>query len=548
LERGNGQARTRLAAACLAAAALHLGVGVFDHEIWSPTEPAVAGVVWNMVDRGLVAAPHIGEHPYLEKPPGLYWLAWLGVEASGDLHPGWLRLPSALLLLGAGGVLAWVVRRRHGDDAAAVALLLFSTTVPVLELAHRASPDGPALAFATVAFALYLDSLGAGDEGDGSLARDAWLAGVLALSFYAKNLFVAFVVLPPVALDLLLRRRGRRAARLAVLGALLGVVLVGPWLLALERAGGWEFVRVVFVDNTFGRLVDVAPAARPAAGPLNDAWTAERDGPLWIYALHLPAVMAPWTLLWLAALPLLWRERDRVQAFLLRSLWVVPLVLTFSSSRNSAYLRPLAALGVLCAVEFLARGLPDRAARRLAAFNLALVAVVVVALPFAGVPLLDGGAALVGWGALGVGAAILAARRLRGAPLALRSLAVAGTAGVLSLTGTLGLAVPAIDARRSTAAFFGSVAPQLEGRSVVTTVLDDRRYPLLTWYLRSAVPVVESREAALARLASPEPTAVFVSAGGYARARARWERVPHRLIEPASGKRVFVLLLNEPPG
>ena len=34
-------------------------------------EPAVAGVVWNMADRGLIAAPHIGDYPYLEKPPGL---------------------------------------------------------------------------------------------------------------------------------------------------------------------------------------------------------------------------------------------------------------------------------------------------------------------------------------------------------------------------------------------------------------------------------------------------------------------------------------------
>ena len=91
------------------------------------------------------------------------------------------------------------------------------------------------------------------------------------------------------------------------------------------------------------------------------------------------------------------------------------------------------------------------------------------------------------------------------------------------------------DARRSTAAFFQAVAPELEERRIVTTVLDDRRYPLLTWYLRQPVPVVESREAALARLASGEPTAVFVSAGGYARAREKWERVPHRLLEPASG-------------
>jgi 4-amino-4-deoxy-L-arabinose transferase-like glycosyltransferase len=547
LEGAKGAARGRLVAACLAAAALHLAVGVFDHEIWSPTEPAVAGVVWNMVDRGLLAAPHIGDHPYLEKPPGLYWLAWLGVEASGALRPGWLRLPSALALLAAGGLLAWVVRRRHGDDAAAAALLLYSTSVPVLELAHRASPDGLALAFCTAAFALYADSLrGADGEGKGAgFARDVALAAVLGLSFYAKNLFVAFVVVPPIALDLLLRRRVRRAVRLAALGALFGVLLVVPWLVALERSGGWELVRVVLVDNTLGRLLDVAPEARPAAGPLNDAWTAERDGPVWIYALHLPAVMAPWTLLWLASLPLLWRQRDRWRAFLLRSLWVVPLVLTVSSSRNAAYLRPLAPLGVLCAVELLARGLPEAGwVRRLSLINLALVAAAVCALPFVAIGLLGGGVAFAAWGALVLAASYLGWRRwLRAQRPGLGALVAAGSGIVIALVVTLHLAVPRIDARRSTTAFFDAARPELTGRRVLTTVLDDRRYPLLTWYLRRAVPVVDD-EAARAQLAGAEPCAVFVPSGSYAGSPGRWDRVASRRLEAPSGKPVFVLLLN----
>ena len=77
-------------------------------------------------------------------------------------------------------------------------------------------------------FALYLDSLGREGEARAGLARDVVLALTLALSFYAKNFFVAFVVVPPIALDLMLRRRFARAARLAGLGLVFGLAVLAP--------------------------------------------------------------------------------------------------------------------------------------------------------------------------------------------------------------------------------------------------------------------------------------------------------------------------------
>ena len=49
--------------------ALYFGTGVFDHGIWSPSEPAFAGVVWNMFRGGSFAVPRIDYFYYLEKPP-----------------------------------------------------------------------------------------------------------------------------------------------------------------------------------------------------------------------------------------------------------------------------------------------------------------------------------------------------------------------------------------------------------------------------------------------------------------------------------------------
>jgi hypothetical protein len=46
--------------------ALYLGVGVFDHDLWPPTEHTVAGVTWQMARTGEIAVPRINELPYLE--------------------------------------------------------------------------------------------------------------------------------------------------------------------------------------------------------------------------------------------------------------------------------------------------------------------------------------------------------------------------------------------------------------------------------------------------------------------------------------------------
>src|SRR6516162_3035913 len=72
-------------------AAVYFGTGVFDHDVWSPREPTVSGVVWNMVRYGSFAVPRIDEFPYLEKPPLWYWLSSLACQANGKLTAACLR-------------------------------------------------------------------------------------------------------------------------------------------------------------------------------------------------------------------------------------------------------------------------------------------------------------------------------------------------------------------------------------------------------------------------------------------------------------------------
>ena len=80
-----------LLAALLIAA--YCAVGVFDHDIWAPTEPAVAGVTWEITPKRSGRPPH-QRPPYLEKPPLYYWAAWACCKIGGRISAGLLRLPA----------------------------------------------------------------------------------------------------------------------------------------------------------------------------------------------------------------------------------------------------------------------------------------------------------------------------------------------------------------------------------------------------------------------------------------------------------------------
>ena len=121
--------------------ALYLGVGVFDHDIWSPTEPAVAGVVWNMFQNGDWAVPRIHEFPYLEKPPLNYWVSTLFCHMVGRLDAGWIRLPSVLYGLLCLLLTAWILKSRTRPETRLVLLPLIATSGIFYELFHRAGSD-----------------------------------------------------------------------------------------------------------------------------------------------------------------------------------------------------------------------------------------------------------------------------------------------------------------------------------------------------------------------------------------------------------------------
>ncbi len=506
---------------------LYLGVGVFDHDIWAPVEPTIAGVVWNMVEGGNLAVPFVNTDPFVEKPPFYYWLAWLTSTASGRFDAGTLRLPAAVLGLGCLGLIFWIARRAFGTRVACVTTLLGGLSVMLWDTAHRAASDVSATFFVFACFALFargLDSTAKPPAG----RRHPWdLAFCLALaaSFYAKNVFTFLLVLPPVATVLLLRREPRRLGTiLALTGALL-VALLTPWIVAVYREGGAEQLRIIFFDNTIGRFLSLEEYLPHLSTSMSDALLAEKE-PFYFYLPRLLAYPLPWTAIALVGVVDLvrarhaWTELDR---FLLVGILAMPIALSLSSSKSTDYMVPILFFDVLIVGRFLAEVFAGT--RTLAPWERALfMGNLVVALVLLAVFPLVLFAVFGGLGKLvllpfSAAAALWLARGLRaGSADSQWFLRFTATATVAAIAG-LAIAIPEIDRDKSYRPFFEATRPLAEGRPIVSTFHEINRLPLINYYLDTHAAVFHDFETVAEMLRSDEPVGAFVRCERYDAAR-----------------------------
>src|SRR5512143_3634338 len=203
--------------------ALYLGAGVFDHELWAPTEATMVGGVWEMFRHGELLVPHVNGIAYLEKPPLAYLLSWLGFMLNGEPSAGLLRLPSALAGIGCVVAVFAVARRFYDEPTAWLCALLCALTANFWSITHRAGTDAPVMFCIFLALALFMRTLPkperqvAGSATFTPATPVAWYADAgwcltLAVSFLIKNCFAYLFVVPPIALLLLSMRDYRRLA------------------------------------------------------------------------------------------------------------------------------------------------------------------------------------------------------------------------------------------------------------------------------------------------------------------------------------------------
>ena len=102
--------------------------------------------------------------------------------------------------------------------------------------------------------------------------------------------------------------------------------------------------------------------------------------------------------------------------------------------------------------------------------------------------------------------------------------------------------IPRVEEEKAYRFFFESVSREAHRRSLYTTYCDDRRLPLIVFYLDREVAVVKSAPEVFALLESGRPVAVIVPPSFCDTWRDRLAQTPHQAISTERGKKSFVLL------
>jgi 4-amino-4-deoxy-L-arabinose transferase-like glycosyltransferase len=274
-------------------------LGIFDRALWTPDEPREADIAWHMTLQSAWAIPELAGTPFLEKPPLTYWLSAAATSAFGD-SAAIARLPNLLyaaIVALAIGALAFAMA---GSGAAVVAALVAGSAIIAYRVAIWLAPDAALLAGTAIALlGAYLGYTC--PTGVRKLAGYTLMHAGAAFGFMAKS--APGWIVPALALITLIiwERRWSELRRWELYaGALLQLLLIGPWIMAVAGSpGGGASLHVLLWDNIVGRFTAVAasPGHDYAQGHLN--WWGK-------YLIELPIYLLPWTVLAAAGLKRAW--------------------------------------------------------------------------------------------------------------------------------------------------------------------------------------------------------------------------------------------------
>lgn len=292
-------------------------------------ETRYLAVAWEMHRGGDWLVPHLNGAPYHHKPPLLFWLLNLAWALTGPAV--WSARVTSLVLALASLTLTWgLALRLTGSRAVAVtAAWMLAGAVYFAAFAKAVMFD------MLLAACVLLAAHGVLDLAGRRRLRGILLAGVgTGLGLLAKG--------PVALLHLALlagtapwwapgRLRGRRAgfALDVVLAAVAGLLIVLAWAIPAALAGGDDYARAIFLDQTLDRIEGA-----------EDRSTHAR--PLWWYLPVLPLMWLPWTVVLRgtrAGLRAAWAQ----PALRLGLLWPLAGLLAFSliGGKQAHYLLPL---------------------------------------------------------------------------------------------------------------------------------------------------------------------------------------------------------------
>jgi len=309
--------------------------GLFDHSLWSSDDTREGAMIADMFRSGRWVTPVLNGESYLEKPPLLHWTGLVFCNLFGKVNEGLVRLPAAMYGFGA-VLIAYLLGRKLGRERAGfAAAFMCGTSILFLEYSKVVITD-IAVTF-MVMFSLYLFWEAYTAQQNKTLKYIIFLV-VSALSFYAKGFIGPGFVWVSVGLFLLYQKKWRLLVCLSLAFIPVFILALAPWVYALWKTGGSEYLKTVFWANQFGRFFSFTDKTLSA-----DPYFVHKE-PVYYYLKALPVSLLPWTLLLPTAL-LYWFRKDRgldtpLHSFLRISLVSMMMILHASSAKVSCYALP----------------------------------------------------------------------------------------------------------------------------------------------------------------------------------------------------------------
>jgi 4-amino-4-deoxy-L-arabinose transferase-like glycosyltransferase len=320
-----------LAAALVVAALIYLPGQ--RHGLYRAEDARNAEVARELYVSGNWAVPTLNQEVFLEKPPLFFACVALSYAAFGVSETA-ARLPCAgfaiLMVLGFA-----VIGKKLKDERLGLLLAAIgASTLYFLERGHEVYLDVFQAMLVTWCLAAFLAAYR-----PGAAPRLGYLIAFYALAaaaFMTKGVVGIIVPALTVFFYLLWERDFMGFWRLKLwLGALVFIVLTGPWHYELWRQGGDRFLKIFYVDNHYYRFFH--------GGGVN----LGHHKPPWTYLLDIWKDWLPWSVLFPPAF-LAWFDKDfrawlggPAFRFIVCILAPAFLFFSISSTKRSSYLLPL---------------------------------------------------------------------------------------------------------------------------------------------------------------------------------------------------------------
>jgi len=186
-----------------------------------------------MLETGNWSLPTIWHHPYLSKPPGMYWILAASFRLAGGVSELAARLPSLFATLLTAFGIFFMSRRSFGGRAGLIGALLFVLSIEAQSKGRLAEIEAPLACF--VFFAVSCWWIGRRGSIGWSLLSGLFLGAAILCKGPAALLYF---IGPALALALARRERSYVISWRFAVPLALGLVLAGSWVLMLFREIG----------------------------------------------------------------------------------------------------------------------------------------------------------------------------------------------------------------------------------------------------------------------------------------------------------------------